>query len=117
MAKYFLPGVLALGLVNSSQTQETELSRYRKEPLKQQLQIDNGIDVEIGLTGIYQQNVRGGLSTHRRAGRNSGSYDVEISTDLEKCLGIKNSRIFSEGMKHTSARSIPSSTSDASLRW
>ena len=94
MAKYFLPGVLALGLVNSSQTQETELSRYRKEPLKQQLQIDNGIDVEIGLTGIYQQNARGSLSTHRRAGRNSGSYDLEISADMEKILGMKNSSLF-----------------------
>jgi porin len=94
MAKYFLPGVLALGLVNSSRTQEMELYRYRKEPLKRQTHTDYGIDVEIGLAGIYQQNIRGGLSTHNRTGRNSGSYDMEISADLEKFLGIKNSRLF-----------------------
>jgi porin len=94
MAKYFLPGVLALGLVNHGRTEETELLKFRKEPLQQQMHADNGIDIEVGLTEIYQQNVRGGLSTHRRAGRNSGSYDLEISADLDKFLGIKNSRLF-----------------------
>ena len=91
MAKYFLSGVLALGLVNSSRAEEADLLGFHKEPLKQQIQT---IDIEIGLTSIYQQNVRGGLSTHRRAGRNSGSYDLEISADLEKLLGIKNSSLF-----------------------
>jgi carbohydrate-selective porin OprB len=94
MIRYFLPGVLALVLVNPSRTEGTEPLRFLKEPLKQKTYTDSGIDIEIGMTGIYQQNVNGGLSTHRRAGRNSGSYDMEISMDLEKILGMKNSSLF-----------------------
>ena len=94
MAKYFLPGVFALGLVNAGRAEEAELFKFREEPQKQQTHTDSGIGIEIGLTGIYQQNVHGGLNTHRRSGRNSGSYDLEISADLDKFLGIKNSRLF-----------------------
>ena len=42
-----------------------------------------GIEINLGVTNIYQQNVRGGISKHRRAGRLSGSYDLELSADLE----------------------------------
>lgn len=52
--------------------------------------IDNGIEISLGVTQIYQQNVRGGISKHRRAGRLSGSYDLELSADLEKLLGIES---------------------------
>jgi len=46
--------------------------------------------VELGLAGtlIYQQNWRGGSSTHRRAGRFSGSYDLELGGDLERLAGL-----------------------------
>jgi carbohydrate-selective porin OprB len=56
------------------------LSRTLLEP--------TGLTLGIGSTNIYQQNVRGGLSTHRRAGRASGSYDIELAGDLKRLLGL-----------------------------
>jgi porin len=38
---------------------------------------------------IYQQNMRGGKSTHRRAGRYEGSYDLEVDADAEKLFGLE----------------------------
>lgn len=55
---------------------------------------ESGIEVGLGVTQIYQQNVRGGISKHRRAGRYSGSYDLELSADLRKLLGIEGAAIF-----------------------
>jgi porin len=55
---------------------------------------DHGIVTELGITSIYQQNVHGGRSTHRRAGRNSGSYDLELSADLQRLLGIEGASLF-----------------------
>jgi porin len=49
---------------------------------------DSGIEVGLGVTNIYQQNVKGGLSTHNRKGRYTGSYDLELSADLQKLLGF-----------------------------
>ena len=34
---------------------------------------DTGIEFGLGATSIYQQNVRGGISKHRRAGRQQRS--------------------------------------------
>jgi len=58
---------------------------------------DDGIEFVAGLTGIYQQNVRGGLSTHRRAGRFSGSYDLELSINSEKIFGFEGGYFFLHG--------------------
>ena len=55
---------------------------------------DKGIEIDLGVTSIYQQNVRGGISKHRRAGRFSGSYDLELSADLQKLLGFENGSLF-----------------------
>ena len=55
---------------------------------------DNGIELALSATQIYQQNVRGGISKHRRAGRYSGSYDLELSADLQKLLGFESGRLF-----------------------
>jgi porin len=55
---------------------------------------DSGIELGLGATNIYQQNVHGGLSRHRRAGRYSGSYDLELSADLQKLLGIEGGSLF-----------------------
>jgi len=52
------------------------------------------LDLQFSATQVYQQNVRGGLSTHRRAGRFSGSYDIELDADLEKLSGIENGRVY-----------------------
>ena len=58
---------------------------------------DTGIEFGLGATSIYQQNVRGGISKHRRAGRFSGSYDLEVGADLQKLLGFEGARVFVHG--------------------
>ncbi|MHC4659380.1 MAG: carbohydrate porin [Planctomycetota bacterium] len=53
-----------------------------------------GIELGLSATQIYQQNVRGGISKHRRAGRFSGSYDLELSADLRKLLGLEGGSLY-----------------------
>jgi porin len=55
---------------------------------------ESGIEVDLSMTNIYQANVHGGLSTHRRQGRHTGSYDLEISSDLQKLLGIEGGTLY-----------------------
>ncbi|MBP8604844.1 MAG: carbohydrate porin [Phycisphaerae bacterium] len=59
----------------------------------------SGLDFAFSLTSIYQANTKGGISTHRRQGRWSGSYDLEMNADLERLLGIQGGTIYmhSEG--------------------
>lgn len=52
-----------------------------------------GVEVALGATQIYQQNVHGGVSTHDRRGRYSGSYDLVLSADMERLLGIEGGSI------------------------
>lgn len=55
---------------------------------------EQGIDTATSVTQIYQQNTNGGISTHRRAGRYSGSYDVELEADFEKLFGVTGGRLY-----------------------
>ena len=55
---------------------------------------NSGIEIGVGITNIYQQNVRGGTSTHRRVGRYSGSYDLELTADLQKLLGSEGGIVY-----------------------
>lgn len=55
---------------------------------------ESGITWGAGLTQVYQQNAHGGLSTSRRSGRYSGSYDIEVSADLETVSGMADSTIY-----------------------
>jgi len=55
---------------------------------------DYGIALNIGLTQIYQINARGHLATHRRAGRHTGSYDLELNVDMEKLAGLKGGQVY-----------------------
>lgn len=55
---------------------------------------ESGIEVGTGATQIYQHNARGGISTHRRAGRYSGSYDIELNVDFDKLFGIEGGRLY-----------------------
>jgi len=55
---------------------------------------DSGIELGFGITSIYQANVKGGTSTHARRGRHSGSYDLELSADLQKLLGFEMASIY-----------------------
>jgi porin len=54
----------------------------------------SGIETVVSATQIYQQNTKGGLSTHRRAGRYAGSYDAEIEADFEKLCGLEGGRLY-----------------------
>ncbi|MBL7214823.1 MAG: carbohydrate porin [Phycisphaerae bacterium] len=53
-----------------------------------------GIDFAFGLTNIYQINAKGGMSTHRRQGRFTGRYDLEINMDLHKLADIEGGSIY-----------------------
>lgn len=66
---------------------------------------DKGIEVALGVTNIYQQNVRGGISRHRRAGRYTGSYDLELSADLQRLFGVVGASLYmlTEGVWSKSA--------------
>lgn len=55
---------------------------------------DDPIAVEMGITNLYQQNMRGGHSTHSGRGRFAGSYDVVVTADMERLLGIKGGELF-----------------------
>lgn len=55
---------------------------------------DKGIELGFGITNVYQANVKGGTSTHARRGRHSGSYDLELSADLRKLLGLESGSIY-----------------------
>ena len=54
----------------------------------------SGIDFAFGLTNIYQINIKGGTSTHRRQGRWSGRYDLEMNIDLHKLADIEGGSIY-----------------------
>jgi porin len=54
----------------------------------------SGIEVGLGSTNIYQINVDGGTSTHKRQGRHTGSYDLEITADLQQLLGIERATFY-----------------------
>ena len=53
-----------------------------------------GMEVAISGTGIYNANVRGGTSTHKRQGRWSGSYDLELTKDLSGLFGSEKSEFY-----------------------
>jgi len=55
---------------------------------------DSGIELGFGITSIYQINAYGGASTNQRRGRHSGSYDFELSADLQKLLGFEMGSIY-----------------------
>jgi carbohydrate-selective porin OprB len=83
----------------SGQTDCSDDTRWQETPSNRFFGLgdslaDSGIEVGFGLTNIYQQNVRGGTSRHRRAGRYTGSYDLELSADLQKLLGPESGHLF-----------------------
>jgi porin len=55
---------------------------------------DSGIELVFGITNVYQVNTHGGTSTHNHRGRHSGSYDLELSADLQKLLGFETGSIY-----------------------
>jgi len=79
-----------------------------------------GIAVGLSATQIYEQNVHGGLSTHRRSGRYSGSYNLELEFDLETIFNLRGGSIcveaegsFSEGIDGPAVGSLFGVNDDA----
>jgi len=56
---------------------------------------DKGLDIRLSATQVYQDVARGGMATHRHAGRYTGSYDFEIKADLDKLAGLKGGSLYS----------------------
>lgn len=92
--------LLLLSMTSLSRSANTSVNIWERETLTNGFfgLVDRlakeGIEAELSITSIYQNNVNGGLSAHRRAGRNSGSYDLELSADLYKLLGIEAASLF-----------------------
>ncbi len=55
---------------------------------------DDPIAIELGITNIYQQNMRGGQSSHSGRGRFAGSYDAIVTADMERLLGIQGGELY-----------------------
>ena len=79
-----------------------------------------GLTVNLGATQIYQLNLHGGLSTHRRSGRYSGSYDLELEFDLANTLSLDGGTFyiaaegsFSDGLDTSSIGSVFGINADA----
>lgn len=47
-----------------------------------------GIETAFSATLVYQRNAKGGLSTDSRQGEFAGSYDLEVTLDLQRMLGM-----------------------------
>ncbi len=73
----------------------------------------SGITIDLNVTQLYQQNLGGGLSTHRRAGRYSGRYDLELNADMGRLFNLPGGRVYmltrggwSDGIDASSVGSI-----------
>jgi porin len=53
-----------------------------------------GLSLRLSATQVYQGVIRGGLATHRHAGRYTGTYDLEIEGDLEKLARLKGGSFY-----------------------
>jgi len=96
----FLCTVASLTMVGICQGQANENDIWNRDTLtngfwglNDQL-ADEGIELGFGITNVYQANIKGGTSTHARRGRHSGSYDLELSVDLQKLLGFETGSIY-----------------------
>ncbi|MFW6155379.1 MAG: carbohydrate porin [Planctomycetota bacterium] len=81
---------------------------------------EQGVSVNLGLTQVYQANLRGGRSTHRRSGRYAGSYDLELELDTGKLFRLPGGSFFllaegswSEGIDASSVGSLFGVNDDA----
>ena len=81
---------------------------------------EHGVSVNLGLTQIYQLNLRGGISTHRHSGRYTGSYDLELEFDTDKLFRLPGGSVYvhaegswSEGLDGSSVGSLFGINGDA----
>lgn len=82
MKRFAATGVLCLfGLCLSSFSAADE--SWRDDLAK------NGIEFGVGVTSIYQRNIMGGQDSSTRRGEFTGSYDLEMTADLQRLFGIE----------------------------
>jgi porin len=115
---FFLGGLFSFAADDFLAAQESEVTKS--------LLSDTGpFSFAFGLTNIYQQNLRGGLSTHDGRGRFAGSYDVEMTADLKRLMGIDNAELYThvegwwpktEGLDSVSTGSFFGVNGDAGTR-
>ena len=81
--------------------------------------VDNGITFKLSLTQIYQQNLNGGTSVHRHAGRWTGSYNAGLTLDLERIANIPGATLYvkaegswSDGLDASSIGSVVGNVND-----
>ncbi len=81
---------------------------------------ESGIEINLSLTQIFQTNVAKGRSTHRRAGRYAGSYDLEFELDTETLFQLAGGTIYahvegswSDGIDDSSVGSLFGVNADA----
>ena len=48
-----------------------------------------GLTVGTTFKNVYQQNMRGGTSTHNKRGRFQGKYSLEVAADFERLFGFE----------------------------
>ena len=114
-----------MGYTDANSTQTHENIHYRESltngffGLNEALE-NTGLEIAISATQIYQHNTRGGLSTHNKAGRYEGSYDLELNADMQKLLGIEGGSMYmltegswSNGINDNSVGSIFGVNGDA----
>jgi porin len=63
---------------------------------------EQGISVRFIVTEVFQADVHGGLSTHRKQGRESGKYDLKVSFDLDKLLHLPGAAVHVFSREHWS---------------
>jgi len=95
----FLSVVAFLTLVSVCRGQANEDDIWRRDTLTNGFSghgdqlAESGLEIGIGLTNVYQANVKGGTSTNSRRGRFTGSYDIEMTADLQKLFGFETGNI------------------------
>lgn len=66
----------------------------------------SGLTVGVTSTNVYQQNMRGGLSTKNKRGRFNGSYTLEVAADFDRLFGLEGIGFY------TAAEGVWSKTGD-----
>ncbi len=81
---------------------------------------ERGVTISLGLTQVYQVNLRGGMSVSRKTGRCAGSYDLEGEFDMEKLAGLSGGLLYAlaegswtEGLDESSIGSVMGVNDDA----
>jgi porin len=55
---------------------------------------EQGLTLKLSATQVFQDMARGGVFTHRHAGRYSGRYDFEVEGDLERLARVQGGSFY-----------------------